>query len=153
MSASEAPIRRLLFVADAAVAEVHDLPPEVRALLSAAAEVYVVTPTLPGRLAWLADDVDQVRHLADERLDTVLGHMRAVGAHAIGAHNRGSVLTVIADAVDDFKPDHMLLALRSSEHANWQERALEERLEKRFGLPLTSYAVDPRGHATSAQQR
>ena len=36
---SEAPIRRLLFVADAAVAEVHDLPPEARALLSAAAEV------------------------------------------------------------------------------------------------------------------
>jgi hypothetical protein len=28
MSASEAPIRRLLFVADAALAEVHDLPPE-----------------------------------------------------------------------------------------------------------------------------
>jgi hypothetical protein len=90
MSASEAPIRRLLFVADAAVAEVHDLPPEARALLSAAAEVYVVTPTLPGRLAWLADDVDQFRHLADERLDTVLGHMRSVGAHASGAHNRGS---------------------------------------------------------------
>ena len=48
MIASEAPIRRLLFVADAAVAEVHDLPAEARALFSAAAEVYVVTPTLPG---------------------------------------------------------------------------------------------------------
>jgi hypothetical protein len=72
MSASEAPIRRLLFVADAAVAEAHDLPAEASALLSAAAEV-------------------------------------------------------------------------------WQERGLEERLEKRFGLPLISYAVDPRGHATGAQ--
>ena len=151
MIASEAPIRRLLFVADAAVAEVHDLPAEARALFSAAAEVYVVTPTLPGRLAWLADDVDLFRHLADERLDTVLAHMRSVGAHAKGAHNRGSVLTVIADAVEDFKPDHMLLALRSAEHANWQERGLEGRLEKRFGLPLISYAVDPRGHATGAQ--
>jgi hypothetical protein len=151
MSASEAPIRRLLFIADAAVAEVHDLPAEARALLSAAAEVYVLTPTLPGRLAWLADDVDQFRHLADKRLDMVLGHMRSVGAQARGAHSRGSVLTVIADAVEDFKPDHMLLALRSAEHANWQERGLEERLEKRFGLPLLSYAVDPRGHATDAQ--
>jgi len=94
--------------------------------------------------------VDQFRHLADERLDAVLGHMRSVGARASGAHNRGSVLTVIADAVEDFKPDHMLLALRSSDHANWQERGLEERLEKRFGLPLLSYAVDPRGHATGA---
>jgi hypothetical protein len=79
MSASEAPIRRLLFVADAAVAEVHDLPAEARA------------------------------------------------------------------------PDHMLLALRSAEHANWQERGLEERLGKRFGLPLLSYVVDSRGHATGAQ--
>jgi hypothetical protein len=153
MSASEPPIRRLLFVADAAVADVHDLPAEACALLSAAAEVYVVTPTLPGRLAWLADDVDQFRHRADERLDAVLGHMQTVGAHASGAHNRGSVLTVVADAVEDFKPDHMLLALRSSEHANWQERGLEERLQKRFGLPLISYAVDPRGHATGAQRR
>jgi hypothetical protein len=153
MSASAVPVRRLLFVADAAVAEVHNLPVEARALLRAAAEVYVVTPTLPGRLAWLADDVDQFRHLADERLDAVLGHMRSLGAYARGAHNRGSVLTVIADAVQDFEPDHMLLALRSAEHANWQEHALEERLAKRFGLPLMSYAVDPRGHATGAQRR
>jgi hypothetical protein len=152
MSASEEPIRRLLFVADAAVADVHDLPPEARALLSEAAEVYVVTPTLPGRLAWLADDVDQFRHLADERLDAVLGHMRSVGAHAIGSGRRGSVLTVIADAVTDFRPDHILLALRSAEHANWQERGLEARLQKRFGLPLTSYAVDRRGHATGARR-
>lgn len=152
MSASEAPVRRLLFVADAAVAEVQDLPAEARALLGAAAEVCVVTPTLPGRLAWLADDVDQFRHLADERLDTVLGHVRSVGAHARGAHNRGSVLTVIADAVTDFRPDHILLALRSSEHANWQERGLEARVQKRLGLPVTSYAVDRRGHATGAQR-
>ena len=41
-------IQRLLFVADAAVADVDDLPPAVRAVIDAAAEVYVVTPTLPG---------------------------------------------------------------------------------------------------------
>jgi hypothetical protein len=52
------PAQRLLFVADAAVAEVGELPPATRALIDAAAEVYVLTPTLPGRLAWLADDVD-----------------------------------------------------------------------------------------------
>ena len=56
-----------------------------------------------------------------------------------------------AVAVEDFGPDHMLLALRSSEHANGQERGLEERLEKRFGLPLTSYAMDSREHATDPQ--
>ena len=143
-------IQRLLFVADAAVADVGQLPPPVRAVIDAAGAVFVLTPTLPGRLAWLADEVDEVRHVADERLDTVLGHMHSIGAHASGAAIRGSVLTVIADAVAEFKPDHILLALRSAEHANWQERGLVEHIEQRFGLPVTTYAVDPRGHASSA---
>jgi nucleotide-binding universal stress UspA family protein len=143
-------LQRLLFVADAAVADVDQLPPAVRTVVDAAADVYVVTPTLPGRLAWLADDVDRFRHLADERLDTVLGHMRSIDAHVSGAAIRGSVLTVIADAVAEFKPDHMLIALRSSEHANWQERKLIAHIEARFGLPLMTYAVDLGGHTSSA---
>jgi nucleotide-binding universal stress UspA family protein len=143
-------IQRLLFVADAAVADAGQLPPPVRAVIDTAAAVYVLTPTLPGRLAWLADDVDEVRHVADERLDAVLGHMHSIGAHASGVAARGSLMTVVADAVADFKPDHILLALRSAEHANWQERGLVKHLEQRFGLPVTSYAVDSRGHASSA---
>ena len=107
------PIQRLLFVADAAVADVDELPLAVRAVFDAAAEVHVLTPTLPGRLAWLADDVDRYRHIADERLDTVLGHLHSIDVHADGAALRGSVLTVIADAVATFRPDHILLALRS----------------------------------------
>jgi hypothetical protein len=59
-------------------------------------------------------------------------------------------MTVIADAVEDFEPDHILLALRSSEHANWQERRLGEHVKKRFGLPLTTYAIDPGGHVATA---
>ena len=144
-------IQRLLFVADAAVADVGQLPPPVRAVIDVAASVYVLTPTLPGRLAWLADEVDEVRHVADERLDTVLGHMHSIGAHASGAAARGSVLTVVADAVAEFEPDHILVALRSSEHANWQERGLVKHIEQRFGLPVTAYAVDRQGHASSAQ--
>ena len=122
----------------------------MRTVIDAAADVYVVTPTLPGRLAWLADEVDRFRHIADERLDTVLGHMHSIDAHASGVALRGSVLTVIADAVAEFKPDHILIALRSSEHANWQERKLIAHIEERFGLPLTTYAVDLQGHTSSA---
>jgi nucleotide-binding universal stress UspA family protein len=140
---------RLLFIADAAVADMEELPTAVRALIDAAADVYVVTPTLPGRLAWLADDVDRFRHIADERLDTVLDHMRALGAHATGVAGRGSVLRVIADAVEEFGPDHILIALRDSEHANWQEHRLIAHVEERFGLPLTTYAVDLHGHTST----
>lgn len=143
-------IQRLLVVADAAVAEVSELPARVRAVIDAAGEVYVITPSLPGRLAWLADDVDRFRHAADERLDTVLGHMRAISASASGDALRGSVLTVFADAVAQFQPDHLLIALRSSEHANWQERGLIEHVKERFGRPLTIFAIDPEGHASNA---
>jgi nucleotide-binding universal stress UspA family protein len=149
-NASPPPVERLLFIADAAVADMVDLPTAVRAVIAAATDVYVVTPTLPGRLAWLADDVDGFRHVADERLDTVLDHMHTLGAHATGVAGRGSVLTVIADAVEEFRPDHMLIALRSPEHANWQERSLIAHVEARFGLPLTTYAVDPQGHTSIA---
>jgi nucleotide-binding universal stress UspA family protein len=143
-------IRRLLLVADAAVADVDELPPAARAIIDAATDVYVLTPTLPGRLAWLTDDVDGFRHVADERLDTVLGHMRSIGAEASGRAGRGSVLAAIADAVAEFTPDHILLALRSPEQANWQERRLIEHIEGRFGLPVTTYAVDVQGHTSSA---
>src|SRR5215213_390726 len=143
-------IQRLLFVSGAVVADVDELPPVVRATIDAATEVYVLAPALPGRLAWLADDVDRFRHYADERLDTVLNQMHAIGVDAGGAPARGSVVTVIADAVTAFGPDHILIALHVSEHANWQERRLIEHVENRFRLPVTTFAVDPAGHTRTA---
>jgi hypothetical protein len=142
------PIQRLLMVADAAVAEVDELPTPVRAVIDGAAEVYVVTPSLPGRLDWLTDDVDRSRHLADKRLDSVLGHMRTLGAHASGTIGDDTTLTAFSDAVANFQPDHILIGLRSSEHANWQERRLIEQVRERFGLPLTTYAIDCGGHVS-----
>jgi nucleotide-binding universal stress UspA family protein len=132
------------------VADADDLPPSVRRIIDDAAELYVVPPSLPGRLAWLADDIDGFRHVADERLEVVLGHMHSIGASASGTPRRGSMLTVVADAVAEFEPDHILIALRSSEHANWQERRIIERIEARFGLPVTTYTVDPQGHTLTA---
>jgi hypothetical protein len=142
------PIQRLLMVADSAVAAVDDLPAVARAELDAAAEVYVVTPSLPGRLAWLTDDIDRCRHLADERLDRVLGHIRTISSHADGRIGDEILLTSFDDAVADFQPDHILIGLRSSEHGNWQERGLIEQVKERFRLPVTSYAIDSQGHVT-----
>lgn len=144
------PIRRLLFVSDAAVADVDELPGPVRAVIDDAAELYVVTPSLPGRLAWLASQLNPSRHAADERLDTVLGHMRSIGARASGAIGDDSTMTAFEDAVTKFRPDHILIALRSSEHANWQERGLIKHVQNRFGLPVTTFAVDPRGQVETA---
>jgi hypothetical protein len=146
---SPPPIRRLLMVADAAVAEVDELPAPVRAMIDAATEVYVITPSRRGRLDWLTDDVYGSRHLADLRLDSVLGHVRALGAHASGRRGDDIALSAFSDAVADFQPDHILIGLRSSEHANWQERGLIEHVSERFGLPVTSYAIDCGGHPST----
>jgi hypothetical protein len=135
-------VARLLVVSDAALADADQLPRLVRALIEAAAELYVITPSLPGRGAWLTDDVDRPRHDAEARLEAVLRNMRSIGARASGRTGDDTTLTAIEDAVAEFQPDHILVALRDAEHANWQERGLIEQIKDRFSLPLTTYAVD-----------
>ena len=71
--------------------------------------------------------------------------MRSIGARASGTTGDDSILTAFEDAVAEFRPDHILIALRSSEHANWQERGLIKHVQDRFGLPVTTFAVDPEG--------
>ena len=147
---AKAPVQRLLMVADSAVSETGELPDEVRTLIAEAAHVYVVTPSLPGRLAWLTDDVDQPRHRADERLNTVLRHMRTISGHVGGATGDDTMLVAFEDAIAEYQPDHLLVGLLSADHANWQERGLLEHLRERFGLPMTSYVIDAKGHVVTS---
>jgi hypothetical protein len=140
---------RLLLVADAAIADMNELPPLVRKVIEGAGELYVVTPTLPGRLDWLASQTNPARHAADERLDRVLGQLRAIGAHADGRTGDEDILTAFSDAVAQFHPDHILIALRSSAHANWQERGLIARVRERFDRPLTTFSLDEQGHVST----
>ena len=135
------PFPRLLLVSDEALADIDQLPSSVRALIEAAAELYVVTPSLPGRGAWLADEVDRSRHDAEDRLNAVLDHMRSIGARASGRTGDDTALTAVDDAVAEFQPDHILVALRGEQHANWQEKGLIRQIRERFGLPVTTYVV------------
>ena len=137
--------KRLLVLVGAAVADVGELPPSVRALLAAADEVLVVTPTLTSKLEWIVSDTDKARHEADERLTTVLGHLRSADIAAQGTVGDDSPLTVIEDHVRAFAPDQLLVALRSVAHADWQEKGLIEDVEAKFNLPITVFAIDEAG--------
>ena len=142
---------RLLVLAGAAVAELDELPGEVRAELHAAGEVFVVTPTLVSSIEWLMSDIDRARHEADERLDTILGQLEPSGARVTGgAVGDDTPMTVVEDHVRGFHPDRILLALRSPEHAAWQERGLVERIRSATDLPVTVFAIDSEGHVRSA---
>jgi hypothetical protein len=139
---------RLLIVTGAAVAEVAELPALVRSLIESASEILVVTPVLPGGLQWLASDTDRVRHEADERLQTVISQLEELAPKAAtaGAVGDETPLSALADAVRRFRPDHILLALRASDHAAWQERGLTDRVREGFHIPLTIFEIDRAGH-------
>ena len=130
----------------AAVADVEELPPLVRGLLDAASDVLVITPILPGGLQWLVSDTDRARHEADERLNAVLGHMEALDVPAEGRVGDETPLTALDDAVRQFGPDHILIALRGEDHAGWQERGLVDRVRERFRIPITVFEIGREGH-------
>ena len=137
--------RRLLVATGAAVADINELPPLIRDLIDAASDVLVITPVLPGGLQWLVSDTDRARLEADERLRTVLGHIEAMDVQVEGRVGDETPLTAFDDAVDDFRPDHILIALRGSEHAGWQERGLLDKVRERFRLPITVFDVGAEG--------
>lgn len=130
---------RLLIAAGQAAARPEDVPGGVRLLIDAAEQIMVITPALPGRLDWIASDTDRATAQADERLQVVLGHLGEMGAAAQGRVGPDDPLVAFEDAVRDFSPDHLLIALRAQDRSGWQERGLLDQVQDRFGLPMTVF--------------
>jgi hypothetical protein len=138
---------RLLIAAGEAVADVEELPPLIRQLVETAAEIIVVSPVLVGRLHWLASDTDRARFEADERLQAVLGHVQELAPRAEARARIGdeTPLTAFADAIRQFRPDHILVALRGADHAAWQEHGLVDAVLASFHIPITVFEIDRGG--------
>jgi hypothetical protein len=138
---------RLLIVTGAVVAGVGELPPLIQSLISSASEILVIAPVLPGRLQWLVSDTDRVRQEADERLQAVMAHVEAMrpSAPEKGAVGDETPLNAFADAVRRFRPHHILIALRASDHSAWQERQLIDRVREAFHIPITIFEIDQAG--------
>jgi hypothetical protein len=132
---------RLLIAAGESVSGPGELPFGIRALLDAADEVLVITPTLPSRFEWLTSATDRSREQADERLQRVLGQLADLGSEAEGAVGADDPLLAFEDAINEFAPDHLLIALRAGEASGWQERGLLDQLQQRFRLPTTAFSV------------
>ena len=141
MSQENAPAWKLLIAAGQPASEFRTVPVGVRALIAQADEILVMAPTLPGRFAWLAGEIDKTREVADQRLRVVLGHLEDAGQSAAGVVGSDDPMVAFADAVADFDPDHILIALRSPDEGGWQERGLVEQVLSRFGLPVTAFGL------------
>jgi hypothetical protein len=141
---------RLLIAAGEAVADLEKLPALIRKLIETASEILVVSPVLVGRLRWLASDTDRARYEADERLGVVLGHVRELAPEAEARAQVGdeTPLTAFEDAIRAFRPDHILVALRGSDHAAWQERGLIDAVLEAFHVPITVFEIDRAGHVS-----
>jgi hypothetical protein len=138
---------RLLVVTGSVVADVAEVPPLIRSLISAASEILVVAPVLPGRLQWLASDTDRVRQEADERLQAVVKDMDRLAPAVAESGTLGdeTPLHAFADAVRGFRPHHILIALRASDHSGWQENRLIDRVLEGFHIPITVFEIDQAG--------
>ena len=132
---------RLLIAVGQAATNAAEVPFGVRGLIEGASEVLVIAPTLPSRLQWLVSDTDQATERADERLQVVLGHLDELGANAQGRVGSDEPLVALEDAIREFEPGHILIALRPEEQAGWQERGLIDAVLVRFGLPVTVFVV------------
>jgi hypothetical protein len=137
---------RLLIATGEAATSEDELPGLVRALIDSASEVLVMTPVLVSRLQWLASDTDRARYEADERLSTLLGQVDTLAPEATvrGRVGDDTPLTAFSDAIREFSPDHILIALRS-DHSGWQEHGLLDQI-KGFGIPITVFELDRAGN-------
>jgi hypothetical protein len=132
---------RLLIAAGESVSGVGHLPFGITALIDAAEEILVITPTLPSRFEWLASATDRATEQADQRLRTVLGQLTELGTDAEGAIGADDPLVAFEDAIREFAPDHLIIALRAGEDSGWQESGLLDQVQERFGLPTTAFTV------------
>jgi hypothetical protein len=132
---------RLLIAAGGTASGPRELPPSIRSLIKAADEVLVVAPRLPGRWEWLSSATDKATEQADERLTAVLGQLEELGADATGTVGADDPLLAFDDAIRQFNPDHILIALRPPERTGWQERGLLDQVLGRFELPVTVFQL------------
>jgi hypothetical protein len=132
---------RLLIAVGEAAGSADELPAGVRALIDASDKILVIAPRLPGRLDWLTSDTDRATAQADARLAAVLGQLDEAGRPASGRIGADDPMLAFEDAVREFAPDHLLIALRRDDRAGWQEKGLLEGLLARFGLALTVFEI------------
>jgi hypothetical protein len=132
---------RLLIAVGEAASGSDTLPAAVRMLIDGADEIMVVAPRLPNRLDWLASATDVATERADERLQVVLGHLDELGADASGRVGADDPLLALEDAIREFSPDHLLVALRGRQRAGWQERGLLDAILERFDIPVTVFEL------------
>jgi hypothetical protein len=144
---------RVLVVTNEDLADANEVPQSIRPLVDEAEEIYVVAPALTTWMQWLTDESDRAVVSADERLRTVFAHMHAGGLRPHGEVGAENQLTAIADALAEFDADLIVLRLHApgTEHENWREHRIAEKVRSHFDVPTTVFYFDPEGHVVQRE--
>ncbi len=139
---------KVLIAAGEAASDPEEVPASVRQLVDTASEVLVMSPSLVGPLQWLTGDIDRARHVANERLAVVLGQLEAVGRSASGVRGDESPRAAFEDAVRQFNPDHIVIAVPPTSRSARRRHEVIDYLLDRFGLPVTVFAIGAAGRGS-----
>jgi hypothetical protein len=139
--------RRVLVVTDETLASANEVPRPILDEIEQRDEVYVVAPTLTTWLQTLTGDIDGARASADERLRTVFDHMDASGLESHGTVGDEDQVAAIADALDGFRADLILLRLHApgTRHENWREHRVVDWLRTHTTVPTMVLYFDDEG--------
>jgi hypothetical protein len=139
--------RRVLVVTDETLATGNEVPRPILDEIEQANEVYVVAPTLTTWMQSLTGDIDGARASANERLGTVFDHMDASGLEPHGTVGDEDQVAAIADALDGFGADLILLRLHApgSQNENWREHRVVDWLRTHTTVPTIVFYFDDEG--------
>ncbi|MGY4653290.1 amino acid permease [Mycobacterium sp. URHB0021] len=83
------------------------------------------------------DVQEATEHAAQERLDRTLAILRSENLDADGALGDSRPLRALADAVDSFRPDRIVIATLPPEFSVWHRFDVVDRARAQHGLPVT----------------
>jgi anti-anti-sigma factor len=134
--------RRILVGLDPAVGEATAGP----AMLDRkAAEIYIVAPVLPSRLAWLTNDDGDATAAAEQQLDHALDAADDAGLTAAGSvGSDDDLLTVIGDALAQFPAEEIVLVTLPDQKSHWRVEDLAAKVRERHGKPLRELVLTAR---------
>lgn len=132
--------RRLLVVADASCRE-DALGNEIQARLEGRIAVHLVVPVRVSHLHFLANDEEEERREAEEKMLSVVELLQRRGISASGTVGSDKPLESMTDALGAFPATHVLLATPPEEESYWLERDLLAKARALTKLPITQTTV------------
>jgi hypothetical protein len=101
----------------------------------------LVIPMTRPRSGYVIYD-DAVRDSAQVRLDLTLSYLRGVDVVASGELGDEDPYTATLDAIDEYKPDEVIISTLPSASSGWLRRDLIERIQDGTGVPVTHVVSD-----------